>query len=159
MPKAKSAFVCQSCGTAHVRWQGRCEGCGEWNSIVEELVDSGVGAGPKMATAGGRPAELVPLSGETESAARITTGLAELDRVTGGGFVMGSAVLVGGDPGIGKSTLLLQAAAALADSGKRVVYVSGEEAVAQIRLRAQRLGLGGANVQLASETNVEIILS
>src|SRR3569833_599803 len=159
MPKAKSAFVCQSCGTTHVRWQGRCEGCGEWNSIVEELVDSGVGAGPKMATAGGRPVALVPLSGETETAARVTTGLGELDRVTGGGFVMGSAVLVGGDPGIGKSTLLLQAAAALANSGKRVIYVSGEEAVAQIRLRAQRLGLGSANVQLASETNVEIILS
>jgi len=159
MPKAKSAFVCQSCGTAHVRWQGRCEGCGEWNSIVEELVDSGVGAGPKMATAGGRPVELVPLSGETESAARIPTGLGELDRVTGGGFVRGSAVLVGGDPGIGKSTLLLQAAAALANRGQSVVYVSGEEAVGQIRLRAQRLGLGSANVQLASETNVEIILS
>ena len=158
MAKAKTAYVCQSCGTAHVRWQGRCEGCGEWNSIVEELMESGVGAGPKMATAGGRPVALVPLSGETESAARVTTGLGELDRVTGGGFVMGSAVLVGGDPGIGKSTLLLQAAAALANSGKRVIYVSGEEAVAQIRLRAQRLGLGGANVQLASETNVEIIL-
>ena len=159
MPKAKTAYVCQACGTAHVRWQGRCEGCGDWNSIVEELVEAGIGAGPKMATAGGRPVALVPLSGETESAARVTTGLGELDRVTGGGFVMGSAVLVGGDPGIGKSTLLLQAAAALATAGKRVIYVSGEEAVAQVRLRAQRLGLGQANVQLASETNVEIILS
>ena len=159
MAKAKTVFVCQSCGTTHVRWQGRCEGCGEWNTVVEEMVDSGVGAGPKMATAGGRPIALVPLSGETESAARVTTGIGELDRVTGGGFVMGSAVLVGGDPGIGKSTLLLQAAAALANSGKRVVYVSGEEAVAQVRLRAQRLGLGQAPVQLASETNVEIILA
>jgi DNA repair protein RadA/Sms len=157
--KAKSQFICQSCGAASSRWQGRCDACGEWNSIVEELVEGGVGAGPKSASANGRPAELVPLSGETESAARIVTGLAELDRVTGGGFVMGSAVLVGGDPGIGKSTLLLQAAAALADSGKRVVYVSGEEAVAQVRLRAQRLGLGGANVQLASETSVETILA
>jgi len=160
MPKAsKSAFVCQSCGTTHVRWQGRCEGCGEWNSIVEEIVDSGVGAGPKSATANGRPITLVPLSGETESAARVATGMGELDRVTGGGFVMGSAVLVGGDPGIGKSTLLLQAAASLANAGKRVIYVSGEEAVAQVRLRAQRLGLGDADVQLAAETNVEIILS
>src|SRR3569832_1704253 len=124
MAKAsKTAFVCQSCGTAHVRWQGRCEGCGEWNTVVEELLDSGVGAGPKMATAGGRPVELVPLSGETETAARVTTGLAELDRVTGGGFVMGSAVLVGGEPGIGKSTLLLQAAAALASQGERVGFV------------------------------------
>jgi DNA repair protein RadA/Sms len=101
----------------------------------------------------------VPLSGETESAARIVTGIKELDRVTGGGFVMGSAVLVGGDPGIGKSTLLLQAAAALGNAGKRVIYVSGEEAVGQIRLRAQRLGLGEAAVSLASETNVETILA
>src|SRR4051794_23845255 len=159
MAKTKSSFACQSCGAVYTRWQGRCEACTEWNSIVEELVDSGVGAGPKSAIAGGRPVELVPLSGETESAARIVTGLAELDRVTGGGFVMGSAVLVGGDPGIGKSTLLLQAAAALAEQGKRVVYVSGEEAVAQVRLRAQRLGLGEANVLLAAETNVEIILA
>ena len=159
MAKAKSSFVCQACGAVHSRWQGRCEACGEWNSIVEELVDSGVGAGPKSAIAGGRPIELLPLAGETETAARIVTGIAELDRVTGGGFVMGSAVLVGGDPGIGKSTLLLQAAAALAEQGKRVVYVSGEEAVAQIRLRAQRLGVGDRLVALASETNVEIILA
>src|SRR5437868_14750448 len=126
MSKTRSSFVCQSCGAAYSRWQGRCDACGDWNTIVEELVDSGVGAGPKAAIAGGRPAQLVPLSGETESAARIETGLKELDRVTGGGFVMGSAVLVGGDPGIGKSTLLLQAAAALAERGRRVVYVSGE---------------------------------
>jgi len=159
MARTKTSYVCQSCGAVSPRWVGRCESCGEWNTIVEEIVDSGVGAGPKSAVAGGRPIQLVPLSGETESAARIETGLAELDRVTGGGFVMGSAVLVGGDPGIGKSTLLLQAAAALAERGKRVVYVSGEEAVAQIRLRAQRLGLGDRAVNLASETNVEIILA
>ncbi|VDS05733.1 hypothetical protein DEVEQU_02876 [Devosia equisanguinis] len=127
--------------------------------MVEEIVDSGVGAGPKAAKSNGRPANLVPLSGETESAARVVTGLAELDRVTGGGFVKGSALLVGGDPGIGKSTLLLQSAAALAAKGKRVIYVSGEEAVAQVRLRAQRLGLGEAGVLLAAETNVEIILA
>ena len=122
-------------------------------------MDSGVGAGPKAAKSNGRPTNLVPLSGETESAARVVTGLVELDRVTGGGFVKGSALLVGGDPGIGKSTLLLQSAAALANKGKRVVYVSGEEAVAQVRLRAQRLGLGEAGVLLAAETNVEIILA
>lgn len=159
MARTKTNFVCQSCGGVSARWMGRCESCGEWNTIVEEIVDSGVGAGPKSASASGRPIQLVPLSGETEKAARVVTGLAELDRVTGGGFVMGSAVLVGGDPGIGKSTLLLQAAAALADRGKRVIYVSGEEAVAQVRLRAQRLGLGDRDVSLASETNVEIILS
>ncbi len=159
MARTKTSYLCQACGAVSPRWQGRCESCGEWNTIVEELVDSGVGAGPKSALAGGRPVELQPLSGETETAARVVTGIAELDRVTGGGFVVGSAVLVGGDPGIGKSTLLLQGAAALARSGKRVVYVSGEEAVAQVRLRAQRLGLADSPVLLASETNVEIILA
>lgn len=159
MAKSRSSFVCQACGAVTTRWVGRCDACGEWNTIVEEMTDSGVGAGPKSAKAGGRPTNLVPLSGETESAARVVTGMAELDRVTGGGFVKGSALLVGGDPGIGKSTLLLQSAAALADRGKRVIYVSGEEAVAQVRLRAQRLGLGEANVMLAAETNVEIILA
>ena len=159
MAKTRTSFVCQSCGAVSARWQGRCEACGEWNTIIEEIVESGVGAGPKAASAGGRPTQLVALSGETETAARVVTGLGELDRVTGGGFVVGSAVLVGGDPGIGKSTLLLQAAAALASRGKRVIYVSGEEAVAQIRLRAQRLGLGDRDVLLASETNVEIILA
>jgi DNA repair protein RadA/Sms len=159
LAKSRSSFVCQACGGVTSRWQGRCDACGDWNTIIEELTDSGVGAGPKSAKSGGRPTNLVPLSGETESAARVVTGIAELDRVTGGGFVMGSALLVGGDPGIGKSTLLLQSAAALANLGKRVVYVSGEEAVAQVRLRAQRLGLGDAPVLLAAETNVEIILA
>ncbi|WEK06612.1 MAG: DNA repair protein RadA [Candidatus Devosia phytovorans] len=159
MAKSRSSFVCQACGAVSSRWQGRCDSCGEWNTIVEELVDSGVGAGPKSAKAGGKPTNLVPLSGETESAARVVTGMAELDRVTGGGFVKGSAVLIGGDPGIGKSTILLQSAAAMANRGKRVIYVSGEEAVAQVRLRAQRLGLGEADVLLAAETNVEIILA
>jgi DNA repair protein RadA/Sms len=159
MARAKSSFVCQACGSAYSRWQGRCESCGEWNTVAEEIVESGVGAGPKSAIAGARPATLVPLSGEIESAARVETGIAELDRVTGGGFVVGSAILVGGDPGIGKSTLLLQGAAALAARGKRVVYVSGEEAVAQVRLRAQRLELGNQPVELLSETSVEIILA
>ncbi len=159
MAKSKSTFICQSCGAVSARWQGRCESCGEWNSIVEELVDSGVGAGPKVAIAGGKPVDLQTLNGETETAARLVTGIAELDRVTGGGFVMGSAVLVGGDPGIGKSTLLLQAAAAMAGQGRRVIYVSGEEAVGQVRLRAQRLGLADQGVLFASETNVEIILA
>jgi DNA repair protein RadA/Sms len=99
--KNRSQFVCQSCGAVTTRWEGRCGACGEWNTIVEEITDSGVGAGPKSAKANGRPANLVPLSGETESAARVVTGMAELDRVTGGGFVKGSALLVGGDPGIG----------------------------------------------------------
>jgi DNA repair protein RadA/Sms len=159
MARAKSSFICQGCGAVYSRWQGRCDSCGEWNTVAEEITDSGVGAGPKSAIAGARPAALVPLSGEIESALRVETGIGELDRVTGGGFVVGSAVLVGGDPGIGKSTLLLQGAAALAARGKRVVYVSGEEAVAQVRLRAQRLELGDRPVELLSETSVEIILA
>ena len=113
MAKSKSSFICQACGAVTMQWQGRCDACGEWNTIVEEITDSGVGEGPKSAKANGRPTSLVPLSGETESAARVVTGLGELDRVTGGGFVKGSALLVGGDPGIGKSTLLLQSAADL----------------------------------------------
>lgn len=159
MARRRSSYVCQACGAVSAQWAGRCESCGEWNTIVEELTESGVGSGPKSAVASGRPAELTTLSGEAEDAARIATGIGELDRVTGGGFVMGSALLVGGDPGIGKSTMLLQAAAVLARQGRRVVYVSGEEAIAQVRLRARRLGLADSPVQLASETNVEIILA
>jgi len=154
--KHKSTFVCQACGAVTPRWAGRCESCGDWNTIVEE---AGASAAPGSAIAAGRPVSLQPLSGATADAARVPTGIGELDRVTGGGFVMGSAVLVGGDPGIGKSTLLLQAAAAMASQGRRVIYVSGEEAIAQIRLRAQRLGLADSPVLLASETSVEIILA
>ncbi|MCF4098077.1 DNA repair protein RadA [Maritalea mediterranea] len=159
MAKQKAQFVCQSCGSVTPRWAGRCDNCGEWNSIVEEQINSGVGSGPKTATAAGRPIELVSLTGATDDAQRVITGIAELDRVTGGGFVVGSASLVGGDPGIGKSTLLLQAAAALAAKGHNVVYISGEEAIAQVRLRASRLGVADTPVQLASETHVETILA
>ncbi|RIK88702.1 MAG: DNA repair protein RadA [Hyphomicrobiales bacterium] len=162
MAKARSQFVCQSCGTVHTRWAGKCDGCGEWNTLVEEGTTSGgIGGGPSglRSARKGRPVALTTLSGEIEEAPRIVSGIGELDRATGGGFVRGSALLVGGDPGIGKSTLLTQAAAALAGKGHRVVYVSGEEAVAQIRLRAQRLGADTAPVELAAETNVEDILA
>lgn len=159
MARAKVSYICQSCGAVSPRWVGRCESCAEWNTIVEEVVDGGVGGGPKSAVASGRPTALTTLSGEIEDAPRVVTGINELDRVTGGGFVVGSALLVGGDPGIGKSTLLLQAAAVLARKGARVIYVSGEEAVAQVRLRARRLGLDDSPVELASETNVETILA
>ncbi len=159
MARKKSHFVCQSCGASHPRWNGRCENCGEWNTIVEELEHTGIAAGPKSARASGPAARLVPLSGQSEDAQRIKCAIKELDRVTGGGFVKGSAVLVGGDPGIGKSTLLLQAAARLADQGRKVIYVSGEEAIAQVRLRARRLGVDNSAVELAAETNVETILA
>lgn len=159
MAKAKTQFVCQNCGTVHTRWAGKCEGCGEWNTIVEEDPMGGIGSGPGKMPKKGRPVTLTSLSGEIEEAPRIPTGMGELDRATGGGFVRGSAVLIGGDPGIGKSTLLMQAAAALSRRGHRVIYVSGEEAVAQVRLRAQRLGAADTDVLLAAETNVEDILA
>ncbi|MBN9010695.1 MAG: DNA repair protein RadA [Rhizobiales bacterium] len=157
--KAKSQFVCQNCGAVSSRWQGRCEDCGEWNTLVEESATGGVGAGPGGVLRKGRVVALTSLVGGSAEAPRVVTGIAEFDRVTGGGFVRGSALLVGGDPGIGKSTLLLQAAAALANRGVPVVYVSGEEAAAQIQMRAERLGLSQAPVRLASETSVEDILA
>ncbi|WP_157015191.1 DNA repair protein RadA [Mesorhizobium xinjiangense] len=161
MAKSRIQFVCQNCGTVHTRWAGKCDACGEWNTLVEEGTSGGIGAGPASMRSArkGRVVALTNLSGDIEDAPRIASGIAELDRATGGGFVRGSALLVGGDPGIGKSTLLTQAAAALARHGHRIVYVSGEEAVAQIRLRAQRLGAADTSVELAAETNVEDILA
>ena len=161
MPKSRIRFICQNCGSVHSRWVGKCDSCGEWNTLAEEGPASGIGGGPEALKSArqGRPVALTGLSGGTEDAPRIRSGIAELDRVTGGGFVRGSALLVGGDPGIGKSTLLMQAAAALARTGNRVVYISGEEAVAQIRLRARRLGAADAPVELAAETNIEDILA
>jgi len=159
MAKRKTTFTCQSCGASSNQWAGRCEACGQWNTIIEEIENSGVGAGPKTAKASGRAAPLSSLSGKAQDAIRNICGIKELDRVTGGGFVKGTTMLVGGEPGIGKSTLLLQAAAAMANLGKNVIYISGEEAIAQVQLRAQRLGLANAPVKLASETNVETILA
>ncbi|HSO48187.1 MAG TPA: DNA repair protein RadA, partial [Rhizobiaceae bacterium] len=157
---SRSSFVCQNCGASSPRWSGRCDACGEWNTLVEENASTGIGAAPQARTMRkGTPVALVSLSGDLEEAPRVASGIAELDRVTGGGFVRGSALLVGGDPGIGKSTLLMQASAALARAGHPVVYVSGEEAVAQIRLRARRLGAVEANVGLAAETSVENIIA
>jgi DNA repair protein RadA/Sms len=154
------SFVCQNCGAVYNRWQGKCDACGEWNTLVEEGAGAGVTAAmPGRAPRKGRVFALQALAGEAHEAPRLPSGLAELDRVTGGGFVRGSVLLVGGDPGIGKSTLLIQAAATLAASGHRAVYISGEEAVAQVRLRAERLGLAGAPVELAAETSVEDIVA
>jgi DNA repair protein RadA/Sms len=161
MARRSPRFVCQNCGNVTSRWGGRCDACGEWNTIVEEPDEAGgVGGGPKSGLARrGRVVPLVSLKGEAQEAPRVVTAIGELDRVTGGGFVRGSAVLIGGDPGIGKSTLLIQTTAKLARDGHRVVYVSGEEAVAQVRLRAERLGLSDAAVDLAAETSVEDILA
>ena len=155
-----TSFVCQNCGAAYNRWQGKCDACGEWNTLVEEGA-GGVAAAPMPGRTPrkGRLITLEPLAGETREAPRLASGIAELDRVTGGGFVRGSVLLVGGDPGIGKSTLLIQAAAVMAKAGHRAVYISGEEAVAQVRLRAERLGLASAPVELAAETSVEDIIA
>ncbi len=157
MSRRGLSFVCQNCGAAFSRWQGKCEACGEWNTLADEAAETPAGPGRKPAK--GRLFALQPLSGEAHEAPRLPSGIAELDRVTGGGLVRGSVLLMAGDPGIGKSTLLIQAAAALARAGQRAVYISGEEAVAQVRLRAERLGLGDAAVELAAETAVEDIIA
>ena len=157
MSRRNPNFICQNCGAAAPRWQGKCEACGEWNTLSEEGADRSTGPGRKPGK--GRLFALEPLTGDTHAAPRLASGLAELDRVTGGGFVRGSVLLMAGDPGIGKSTLLIQAAAALARAGHRAVYISGEEAVAQVRLRAERLGLSQAAVELAAETSVEDIIA
>ena len=137
MAKVSKAFVCQACGAVTARWSGKCAACGEWNSIIEETAaPSGPPALVAIRGGKGRAASFEGLGTETRDAPRLPTGMAEFDRVLGGGLVPGSAVLVGGDPGIGKSTLLLQAAAALASSGAPVIYLSGEEAPAQVRMRA-----------------------
>jgi DNA repair protein RadA/Sms len=157
MARGMPNFVCQNCGAVYGRWQGKCDQCDEWNTIAEENAAANVGPGrpPRK----GRKFALEPLAGESHEAPRLASGIAEFDRVTGGGLVRGSVLLVGGDPGIGKSTLLIQAAASLARAGQRAVYISGEEAVAQVRLRADRLGLSAAPVELATETAVEDIVA
>jgi DNA repair protein RadA/Sms len=159
MARRDASFICQNCGAAYGRWQGKCDACGEWNTIAEESSATAQPQTPGRAPRKGRLFALEPLAGTARDAPRLATGLAEFDRVTGGGFVRGSVLLLGGDPGIGKSTLLIQVAAALARRHQRVVYISGEEAVAQVRLRAERLGLAGAEVGLAAETSIEDIVA
>ncbi len=155
MAKATTAYVCQECGASTAQWSGKCPGCLAWNTLAEEVTSK---SGPEKPSAGGKVVALQTLDAEVPDAPRISSGLAELDRVIGGGLVPGSAILVGGDPGIGKSTLLLQAAAALANSGQTAIYFSGEEATAQVRLRAERLGIASAPVGLGAETGLAHIL-
>ncbi|WP_298686423.1 DNA repair protein RadA [uncultured Sphingomonas sp.] len=160
MAKVTKRFVCQACGGVSSRWQGQCADCAEWNTLVEET--------PVLATPfaakhdlrrGGRTLELVGLDADVVLPPRVATGIAELDRTLGGGLVPGSATLIAGDPGIGKSTLLIQTAAMLATAGLPVAYISGEEAADQVRLRARRLGLGNAPVKLGAATSVRDILA
>src|SRR5512139_187156 len=159
MAKLKTRYVCQACGSEQHRWQGQCPDCAEWNTLVQEASAPTVFAAKHDLRSGGRAVELVGLDAVVALPDRMRTGIAEFDRAIGGWIVPGSAMLLGGDPGIGKSTLLLQVAAKLAASGRQVVYVSGEEAADQVRLRAIRLGLGGAPVRLAAATSVRDILT
>ena len=156
MARANVSFTCQECGAVHGKWTGKCDGCGAWNSVVEEApteqAPKGLGAGK------GQSISFVGLSGESSDTARRISGISEFDRVCGGGLVPGSAVLIGGDPGIGKSTLVLQVLSRMA-AETPCGYISGEEAIGQIRLRAARLGLSDAPVQLAAATNVRDIVT
>ncbi len=159
MAKLKTRYICQACGSEQHRWQGQCPDCAEWNTLLQEAAAPTVFSAKHDLSSGGRAVELVGLNAVVALPDRMQTGIAEFDRAIGGGIVPGSAMLLGGDPGIGKSTLLLQVAAKLAASGREVVYVSGEEAADQVRLRAIRLGLGGAPVRLAAATSVRDILT
>jgi DNA repair protein RadA/Sms len=158
MARTQTSFVCQSCGAAHNKWSGQCTACGAWNSITEEAASIPAGAGARK-PAKGRVFALEDLKTEDIEPARRVTGINEFDRVCGGGLVPGSALLVGGDPGVGKSTIILQALAAYAKAGGRAVYISGEEAMAQVRMRASRMGLSDAPLALGSATCVEDILT
>jgi DNA repair protein RadA/Sms len=154
--KQSASFTCTACGASHRKWAGKCDACGAWNTIVEAVPLS---TGPRALGAKGQTIPLTDLATEEAPPRRASSGIDELDRVLGGGLVPASAILVGGDPGIGKSTLLLQAAASFARKGLKCLYISGEEAAAQVRMRAQRLCLTDASVQLGAETNLRDILT
>jgi DNA repair protein RadA/Sms len=159
LAKTTTRYVCQQCGSAQAKWMGRCPDCGEWNTLVETVVESRSARAGGMAAAQAlrnQPRLLRDVA--ADGFTRISLAMGELDRVLGGGLVPGSLVLIGGDPGIGKSTLLLQASAALAAAGGPVLYVSGEESAQQIKLRAARIGLDGDGLYVLTETNVEAIL-
>ncbi len=149
-------YVCQSCGASARKWSGKCDACGEWNTLIEEsVITTPKGLKPGKT----KGLQLATLSDSATQPQRTSTTIGEFDRVLGGGLVEGSAILLGGDPGIGKSTLLLQAASRIALKSSHILYVSGEESLAQIQLRAERLGLRQAPLQLAAATNVRDILS
>ncbi|WP_420863113.1 DNA repair protein RadA [Algirhabdus cladophorae] len=157
---AKSpTYVCSKCAAQTSKWAGQCENCKEWNTLVEEKPLSSGPSSKSLGNRRGKAVDLTDLATQGPAPSRTLSGVGELDRVLGGGLVDASALLVGGDPGIGKSTLLLQAAARFARNGLKVIYISGEEATAQVQMRAQRLGLTESPVMLGAETNLRDILT
>lgn len=152
----KSVFVCQECGHESLRWMGKCPGCGQWNTLVEEAKVTAAPARRTAPSRGEKPRSITEV--ETADTARMKTGIGEFDRILGGGVVPGSVVLIGGDPGVGKSTLLLQVADRIARKGGKVLYVSGEESNLQMGLRARRLGAAASALYLVSETNLDVIV-
>ncbi|NBV06545.1 MAG: DNA repair protein RadA [Proteobacteria bacterium] len=166
MTKNKTAYSCQSCGAVHFKWAGKCTDCGAWNSLVEEFAEGGASHFSRLSEekksdkkSSSKKIELLQLNGEAQDFARVQVGINEFDRVLGGGLVQGSVVLIGGDPGIGKSTLLLQTAESLAKKNNQIIYISGEESVDQVRLRAKRMSINQDSIQLASTTNVGEIVN
>jgi DNA repair protein RadA/Sms len=155
MKKIRTKYVCQSCGYESPRWMGRCSECGSWNSFIEERIEQKPKRRSGLDKVTNRPVPVTKISEVLQE--RLRTGIGEFDRVLGGGIVSGSIVLVGGAPGMGKSTLLLQVGAALAQKGKKILYVSGEESLGQIKMRADRLSIHSDNLMLLSETNAEYI--
>ncbi|OIO91649.1 MAG: DNA repair protein RadA [Anaerolineae bacterium CG2_30_64_16] len=159
MAKTKTRYVCQTCGSAQAKWMGKCPDCGEWNTLVEMVIQEPAPGRPAALVAGApttpQPLPDIPADGYE----RIPVPIGELSRVLGGGIVPGSVVLISGDPGIGKSTLLLQLCAVLAEDGGKVLYVSGEESAAQIKLRAERLGITTPNVLVLADTHLESVMA
>jgi DNA repair protein RadA/Sms len=158
MARDGAVYICQSCGASHTKWAGQCSACGAWNSLVEEITSRPPGALAPTRASKTRGLNFETLESETAAPPRILTGVDEFDRVCGGGVVPGSAILLAGDPGVGKSTLLLQVCASAAERGAACAYISGEEAVEQIRARAARMGLAHTSVKLAAETALRDIL-
>src|SRR2546425_8797532 len=160
MPRTRTTFVCQECGAHSPKWLGRCAECGAWNSLVEERAAeaaAGVASAHRYALAGSSGVAQLYADIQLEQHARLSTGIDEFDRVLGGGVVPGSLVLLGGEPGIGKSSLVAQVAARVAARGP-VLYVTGEESPAQVKLRARRLGADAADIRLLAETDVDAVI-
>src|SRR5689334_4251808 len=161
---AKTLFVCSQCGNESPKWHGRCPGCGEWNTMVEERAieasRASGGAGNSLSRKAAKPVRPVVLADvEAPALARFETGIGELDRVLGGGIVPGSLVLIGGAPGIGKSTITGGALGNLAAAGRRVLYVSGEESAAQVKLRAERIGEDALRVPIVADTDLDAVVA